>query len=169
LGETPALQRVVDASVLDSAQIVINMLNPSSALPVPSGFPAQDFAGLLGRAQAAGMGTIGIRVLAGGALSGTVERHPIGVETLEPIASGPDYATDVGRARRLEFLVKEGYAANLVEAALRFVIAQPALTTALVGTSTLAQLEHAIAAVEKGPLPQAALERLPVAWRQFAR
>ena len=169
LGETPALQRVVDAGVLDSAQIVVNMLNPSSALPVAPGFPAQDFAGLLGRAQAAGMGTIGIRVLAGGALSGTVERHPIGVETLEPIASGPDYATDVGRARRLEFLVKEGHAANLVEAALRFVIAQPALTTALVGTSTLAQLEHAIAAVEKGPLPQAALARLPVAWREFAR
>src|SRR5262249_4444343 len=56
LGETPALQRVVDASVLDSAQIVVNMLNPSAARPVPSGFPAQDFAGLLGRAQAAGMG-----------------------------------------------------------------------------------------------------------------
>jgi aryl-alcohol dehydrogenase-like predicted oxidoreductase len=169
LGETPALQRVVDARVLDSAQIVVNMLNPSAAQPVPPGFPAQDFAGLLGRSQNAGMGTIGIRVLAGGALSGTIERHPIGVETLEPIASGPDYATDVGHARRFAFLVKEGYAANLVEAALRFVIAQPALTTALVGTSTLAQLEHAIAAVEKGPLPQAALERLSAAWREFAR
>ena len=167
LGDTAALRRVVDAGVLDSAQILINMLNPSAALPVPSGFPGQDFAGLLGRAQAAGMGTIGIRVLAGGALSGNVERHPIGMERIEPIASGPDYATDAGRARRLEFLVKDGYATDTIEAALRFAIAQPALTTALVGTSTLGQLEHAIAAVEKGPLPRAALDRLPATWRDL--
>jgi aryl-alcohol dehydrogenase-like predicted oxidoreductase len=169
LGDTAALQRVVDTRVLDSAQIVLNLLSPSAALPVPSGFPAQDFAGLLGRAQAAGMGTIGIRILAGGALSGSVERHPIGLERIEPIASGPDYATDVGRVRRLEFLVKEGHATDTIEAALRFVIAQPALTTALVGTSTLGQLEHAIAAVEKGPLPRAALDRLPGLWREFAK
>lgn len=165
LGDTAALQRVVDTSAFDSAQILLNLLNPSAALAVPSGFPAQNFAGLLSRAQAAGMGTLGIRILAGGALSGTVERHPIGAERLAPIASGPDYATDAGRARRLEVLVKEGYATDTIEAAMRFVIAQPALTTALVGTSTLAQLEHAIAAVEKGPLPQAALDRLPAIWR----
>ena len=169
LGDTAALQRIIDARLLDSAQIVLNILNPSAAQPVPSGFPGQDFAGLLGRAQAAGMGTIGIRILAGGALSGSVERHPIGVERLEPIASGPDYATDVGRARRLEVLVKEGYATDTIEAALRFVIAQPTLTTALVGTSTVGQLEHAIAAVEKGPLPGAALDRLPAIWRDFAK
>jgi aryl-alcohol dehydrogenase-like predicted oxidoreductase len=168
LGETPALQRVVDARVLDSAQVVVNLLNPSAARPVPAQYPAQNFAGLLSRAEAAGMGTIGIRVLAGGALSGTVERHPIGVERLDPIASGPDYATDVGRARRLAFLVNEGHAADLVEAALRFAIAQKGLTTALVGTSTLAQLEHAIAAVEKGPLPPAAQDRIASTWREFA-
>src|SRR6185437_12260858 len=87
LGDTPALQQVVDAQLLDSAQVPYNLLNPSAGNALPPGFPAQDLAGLLKRAQAAGTGTIGIRVLAGGALSGVVERHPTGVASVEPIAS----------------------------------------------------------------------------------
>src|SRR5438477_7285015 len=67
LGETPELHRVVDARVLDTVQVCYNLLNPSAGGALPQGLPGQDFAGLLDRAQAAGVGTIGIRVLAGGA------------------------------------------------------------------------------------------------------
>ena len=42
------------------------------------------------------MGTIGIRVLAGGALSGREERHPLGMQAVEPIGSGSSYKADVG-------------------------------------------------------------------------
>jgi aryl-alcohol dehydrogenase-like predicted oxidoreductase len=115
------------------------------------------------------MGTIGIRVLAGGALSGVEARHPIGVATLEPIASGPDYRTDVGRARTLEGLVKAGHAESLIEAGLRFAISSEAMTTVLVGTSTIEQLDNAIASVNKGKLPREAMELLDGAWRDFAR
>ena len=52
------------------------------------------------------MGVIVIRVLAAGALSGELGRHPIAVPEVDPIASGPDYATDVGRARTFRALVK---------------------------------------------------------------
>src|SRR5947209_14327789 len=62
LGETPELHRVVDARVLDTAQVCYNLLNPSAAGALPPGLPGQDFAGLLERAHAAGLGTIGIRV-----------------------------------------------------------------------------------------------------------
>jgi len=40
------------------------------------------------------------------------------------------------------------------------VIAHPAVSTMLVGYSTLDQLEEAAAAVAKGPLPPAALARI---------
>jgi L-galactose dehydrogenase/L-glyceraldehyde 3-phosphate reductase len=103
------------------------------------------------------MGRIGIRVFAGGALSGSEARHPTGVPSVPPIASGPDYATDVRNAHRFDALVKEGHAASLIEAALRFAISGEALSTVLVGTSTLEQLEAAIASVAKGPLSPAAL------------
>jgi L-galactose dehydrogenase/L-glyceraldehyde 3-phosphate reductase len=114
------------------------------------------------------MGSIGIRVLAAGALSGQEARHPIAGPSVEPIASGPDYRTDVERARSLAFLVEEGYASNLVEAAMRFAWNKTNLSTALVGASSMEHLEQAIAAQARGGLPAAALERLTQAWAQFA-
>jgi len=168
LGETAALHRVLEAGGFDTAQVCYNLLNPSAGAAVPAGFPAQDFGGLLGRARAHGVGVIVIRALAGGALSGALERHPIAVPTVEPIASGPDYATDVERARRLDVLVREGHAASVVEAALRFAAAGPGVSTVLVGCSSLAQLEEAARALARGPLPPAALERAATVQRSFA-
>ena len=46
---------------------------------MPAGYPAQDYGNLLGHMQAAEMGVINIRLLAAGALSGTEERHPLGL------------------------------------------------------------------------------------------
>jgi aryl-alcohol dehydrogenase-like predicted oxidoreductase len=134
---------------------------------VPDGFPGQDFRRLLARARDWQLGVIVVRVLAGGALSGDAARHPVAVPTVEPIASGPDYATDVGRARRLRVLVEEGHAGDLVEAALRFPLASDAVSTVLLGYSSLQQLEHAAAGVAKGPLPPAALARLAALWREL--
>ena len=151
-GETGALHRVIASGAVDTAQVVFNLLNPSGAYAVPVGYPAQDYDRLLTLAREQGVGTIGIRVLAGGALSGRIERHPIAIPSVAPIASGPDYASDVARARALQPLVDQGHAGSLVEAALRFAITGDALSTVLVGCSDLTQLEQAVAAVDKGPL-----------------
>src|SRR2546423_1367963 len=87
-GETPALHRVIDARAFDTGQASYNLLNPSPGGPVPANYPAQDYGNLLGHAQAADMGIIVIRVLAGGALSGTEERHPNASPPPDPIGSG---------------------------------------------------------------------------------
>ena len=141
-------------------QVVYNALNPSAGGPMPAGAPGLDYGGLLDRARAANMGTIVIRALAGGALSGTAERHPLAMQQVAPIGSAPDFTTDVVRAKRLEPLVREGVAGSLAELGERFVISHPAVSTMLIGYSTLDHLETAIAAVEKGPLPDAVLDRL---------
>ena len=70
IGDTTALHRVIDARAFDSAQVVYNMLNPSAATELPPNYPAQDYGRLFDHTRAAGVGVIGIRVLAGGALSG---------------------------------------------------------------------------------------------------
>jgi aryl-alcohol dehydrogenase-like predicted oxidoreductase len=168
LGETPDLHRVVDARAFDTAQICYNLLNPSAGGALPQGLPGQDFAGLLDRAQAAGMGTIGIRVLAGGALSGAETRHPLGIQNLEPIASGADYRTDVAHAKRFAALVRKGHARSIIEAALRFAIANQAMAAVLVGYSTIEQLEYAAACINKGALSPAALGDLADLWRGFS-
>jgi aryl-alcohol dehydrogenase-like predicted oxidoreductase len=160
VGETASLHRVVDACAFDSAQVSYNLLNPSPASAAPEGYPAQDFGNLLGHTAAADMGVIVIRVLAGGALSGTAERHKLGSPPPAPIGSGADYHRDVERARRFEPLVRAGHADSLIELAIRYVLAQPAVSTVLVGYSTLDQLEYAARAVEKGRLPPEALARI---------
>src|SRR5205823_11904191 len=71
LGETAAVQRVIDSGAFDSVQVAYNLLNPSAAVAPPAGLPGQDFGRILERARSAGMGSIGIRALAAGALSGT--------------------------------------------------------------------------------------------------
>jgi aryl-alcohol dehydrogenase-like predicted oxidoreductase len=160
VGDTAALNHVIDAGAFDSAQVVYNMLNPSAAEALPKSYPAQDYARLFDHTKAAGTGVVGIRVLAGGALSGSAERHPIASPAPEPIGSATNYDADLDRSRRLSPLVQEGFADSLTEAATRFAISHPAMGTILVGMATPQEFEDALAAVEKGPLPQAALERL---------
>ncbi len=168
VGETAALHQVIDSRGFDSAQVVYNMLNPSAADALPPNYPAQDYGRLFNHTMAAGVGVIGIRVLAGGALSGSAERHPIASPAPEPIGSAMHYEADVTRAGRLMPLVTEGFAASLTEAATRFALSHPAIGTILVGTATPQQFEDALAAVQKGPLPQAALERLSALRQAFA-
>jgi len=168
IGDTAALHQVIDARVFDSAQVVYNMLNPSAAAGLPANYPAQDYGRLFDHSRAAGVGVIGIRVLAGGALSGSIERHPIASEPPEPIGSAMSYDADVALARRLMPLVKEGFAANLTEAATRFALSHPAMGTILVGMATPQQFEDALAAVQKGPLPPTALDRLSELQQAFA-
>jgi len=168
VGETVALHKVADSRTFDTAQVSYNLLNPSPGGAVPVGFPAQDYGNLLAHTKAANMGVINIRVLAGGALSGSEERHPLGSPPPDPIGSGGSYLADVARARRLAPLVEEGHADSLVEASLRYVIANDAVSTVLVGYSTMEHLEFAARSINKGPLSAAALTRVAELQRGFA-
>lgn len=160
IGDTEALQQVIGTGAFGSAQITYNLLNPSAGAPQPADYPAQDYGLLLEHARRAGAGAIGIRVLAGGALSGSAERHPVASPAPAPIGSAFGFDGDLSRARRLMPLVAEGYAGSLAEAAIRFALAHPLMGTILVGVASVDEFEAALAAVTKGPLPAAALHRV---------
>jgi aryl-alcohol dehydrogenase-like predicted oxidoreductase len=168
VGNTAALHQVIDANAFDSAQVVYNMLNPSAAEELPVNYPAQDYGRLFDHTQAAGVGVVGIRVLAGGALSGLAARHPIASPPPAPIGSAMNYEGDLDRAGRLMPVVKEEFAGSLTEAATRFVLSHPAMGTILVGMATPQQFEDALAAVQKGPLTKAAIDRLSALRRAFS-
>jgi aryl-alcohol dehydrogenase-like predicted oxidoreductase len=167
VGDTPALHQVIDARAFDSAQVSYNMLNPSAGAALPSGYPAQDYGRMFDHTQAAGVGVVGIRVLAGGALSGEATRHPIASPPPDPIGSANTYEADLQRARRLLPLVQQGHAGSLPEAAVRFAITHAAMGTILVGMATPQEFEQALAAVNKGKLSQAALDSLTTIQRGF--
>ncbi len=160
LGETPALHKVVASGKFDTAQICYNALQPSAGHDVPNGYPGQNYEQLMTRANETAMGTIGIRVLAGGALSGSEVRHPLNMQSVEPIGSGASFAIDARRARSFQPMIDEGHVSSLPELALRFAISDPALSTTLVGLANMEELEAAYAAVMKGPLSAVAMTRL---------
>lgn len=160
IGETAALLALVASGAFDTAQVPYNALNPSAGEAIATAYPAQDYGSILDRAAEKGVGVIGIRALAGGALSGRTERNPLGLAVVEPIGSGADYAKDAARAQRLEPMVREGHASSLTEMAMRFVISNPKLPTAEIGLADVGELEAALSAVGKGPLSPPALARL---------
>jgi aryl-alcohol dehydrogenase-like predicted oxidoreductase len=168
VGDTAALHQIIDAELIDSAQVSYNMLNASAATALPANYPAQDYGRLFDHTQKAGVGVVGIRVLAAGALTGVAERHPTASAPPEPIGSAHSYEMDLERARRLMPLVTEGFADNLAEAAIRFATTHPAMGTILVGMATVDEFEGSLAAVLKGPLPRAALDRLNALTASFA-
>lgn len=167
LGETAALQQAVASGEADTVQCCFNLINPSGGTRVPVGFPFQDYGRLIDKAVEQQMGVIAIRVLAGGALSGSAARHPNAAQSVGPIATGSTYTEDVALAQHYILLIEEGYVESLVEAAIRFVIGEAEVSTTLVGISNMEQLEQAITFANRGPLPGEALARLRDIWAQL--
>jgi aryl-alcohol dehydrogenase-like predicted oxidoreductase len=158
---------VIDAGAVYTAQVFYSLLNPTAGGRQAGQVPGIDFKGFLPRAKHKRIGIIGVRALAAGALSGVTGKHPHAMPDVAPIASGPTYDADVRAATVLKNLVKDGFVESLPEAAYRFIITHDAVSTVLVGASTIDHLEQAAAAVIKGPLPPAALARLGELWKEI--
>jgi len=156
-GKPDALHRWIASGAFDSAQIFYNLLVPSAGEQTPANYPSVNYEQLLAAAQEQGVGSIGVRVLAGGALSGSEQRHPLGMPVVMPIGTTADYATDVTRSLCFEPLLKEGFAETLPELAVRYSISHPQMCTTEIGIATLDELQQATAAVNLGPLSSDAL------------
>jgi aryl-alcohol dehydrogenase-like predicted oxidoreductase len=169
IGDAQAMHDVVASGRIDSAQVPLNMLNPSPVRGLPAGFPASDYRQLMLRARDNGVGVIGIRVLAAGALAGLDGRHPTAMQSVPPIGSSATYEADLANARKLLPLVQEGFATSLAEAAMRFAISNDSMGPVLVGFSDLDHLEAAIAAFNKGPLSADAMARVAQLQARIAR
>ena len=159
VGETAALKRLVDGTGFQVAQCYLNPLDPSGLRAGADG-GEQDFGGLIAGAAAAGTGVVAIRVYAAGALSARTERHPRAWLPPRPLIPGSDYGDDVERARGLEGLVFELGLESPLELGLRFALAAPGVSTALVGLSSLEHLQAALGWAGRGPLDPQTVDRI---------
>src|SRR3954451_11145350 len=151
LGETPAILEVLRSGRFDTAQVYHNMLNPSAARPAPPAWGGQDFGGVVATCRAQDMGVMAIRVLAAGALA-TDERH--GREVI--VAADAELGREQARARRLFAKLGTRHGTR-AQTAIRHALANPDLSTVVVGVASLDQLDEALTDFEEGPLPGAAL------------
>ena len=153
-GERDALHAVVESGFYETAQIYYNMINPSAGWSVPSGWSGHDFGNLIGLCQAKDVGVLVIRALAAGVLATDV-RH--GRES--EIIPNADVESNERKAAMLMAAVgqDEGTRAQI---AVRFALSNPGVSGVVVGMAELDHLVQALGAVERGPLPAVALERL---------
>ena len=166
-GKTESLHALVETGEFDSSQVFYNLLTPTAGEEAPSNFPGQDYKQLLNNCGRHEMGSIGVRILAGGALSGTEARHPLSMQDVAPIGSGVDYKTDVSRALHFENLVKEGHAVDLPELAIRYGVSNSNLSTIEVGIATNEELMQAVKSVNCGPLSPSTLKQIRTVQNNF--
>ena len=157
LGDPDALRQVVDAGRFDVAQVYYNLLNPT-ALQSREPWNSTDFNGLLKRCAAQDMGTMGIRIFAGGHLASDI-RH--GREI--PITDNSENSQEEARVAALwaKFARNDEHPA---QTALRFGLACPDLSTIVVGLGELDHLHLAIEAEVAGALDQDRMRVLQDVW-----
>src|SRR5262245_45951887 len=143
----------------DCAQVYYNAINPSAGWKrAQQTWSAQDFSGIMAACWNQNMGAMGIRVFAGGPLATT--KRPEGLAVL---TSGTDLDNEVRCAAAFHQALGSEFG-TLAQTALRFALGNRDLSTRVIGISNLSDLNDALAAVEKGPLPAAAITKLKDLW-----
>jgi aryl-alcohol dehydrogenase-like predicted oxidoreductase len=159
LGEAPAVVAVADSGAFDAVQAYYNMINPSAGwAQAPTGWNTTDFAGLLETTQKRDLGVMTIRIFAAGHLA-TKVRH--GREW--PVTENSSNEAEEARAAAVWQALGDSHGTP-AQTALRFGLANEALSTIEVGMAKMEHLEQALAAEAAGPLPADCYESLRSLW-----
>ncbi|MEE8518637.1 MAG: aldo/keto reductase [Dehalococcoidia bacterium] len=140
-GDVEAYNQVVDEGRFHSLLVFYNVLNPTSGRAMPKEFAQHDYGQVIDRAASKGIGTVALRVLEAGALSGSATPHDLnrGGPSAEP-----EYAQHARRALTLDFM-RRGASETLPQMAIRFALQKSGVSTVLVGFSEQAQIPEAAA------------------------
>jgi D-threo-aldose 1-dehydrogenase len=159
-GDTRACLEVIDSGRFDTAQVYYDAINPSAAWrELPRRWRGgQDFCGILAACTRHGMGVLNIRTWAGGVLASATRPARLFVMTAHT-----DADNEVRCAAAVRAALGDAYGTP-AQAALRFVLGEPGFATRVIGISTIAQLDAALAALAEGPLPPAAISKLETLW-----
>lgn len=164
--DSEAVHTLLETQEFHMLNVWYDLLNPTAGMPLPDGLEIQhDYGQFIDRAIELGVGIAVIRPLAGGVLTdhavGGGGRHALAGGGLTRDASM--YKAMVERAKPFAFLSKPGQ--KLSEAAYRFILQHPGVTTVLGGFSEMSHLEEAIGCAGADPLSEEDMARLDMVWR----
>lgn len=149
IGQAAALREVVGSGEFDTIQVPYNIMNPSAGRDMPAEYQEANYGNVIGLAEQHSMGVFAIRVFAAGAVLG----HPPAEHTINsPFFTFDLYRRDVRRAAQMREIV--GGIDELKDAAVRYSLQHPGVTSALVGFGAPSHVDEALASVQRGPLPE---------------
>jgi aryl-alcohol dehydrogenase-like predicted oxidoreductase len=148
--DVPTLRRIMACGHFDTVLAYYNLLNWTAQEPAPPGVSLWDNGQMIPLAKSLGMGVIGIRSHAAGALSPHVDR---------PVPPGTLLAHDVARAQTLGFLL-EGPVRTLSQAAMVFCLMNRDIDTTVPGVKNVAEMEEIAGCIDLPPMPPPHLARL---------
>ena len=154
LGETASVCEVIRSKRFESAQVYYNLLNPSAGRSMPEAWTGQNLGGIIEACRSNGVAVMAIRIFAAGVIA-TDERT--GRESA--ITADTSVAEDERKSKAVFDAIgtDEGTRAQI---ALRFALANPDLSAAVIGSAELQHIDEALQAAAMGPLPAHVLARL---------
>lgn len=154
VGEAPWVCEVINSGRFDSAQVYYNLLNPGTGRPMPAAWTGHDFGGIIEACRANKVAVMAIRIFAASVIA-TDERT--GRESV--LTANTSIAEDERKARAVFEAIGTGEGTR-AQVALRFVLSNPDVSCAILGSAELQHVDEAIAAAAMGPLPAPVLARL---------
>jgi len=154
--DVPTVRQIMTSGHFDTVLAYYNLLNWTAQEPAPPGVALWDNGQIIPLAASLGMGVIGIRSHAAGALSQQVDR---------PVPPGTLLAHDVDRAQTLGFLL-EGPLRTLSQAAMVFCLMNRDIATTVPGVKNVAEMEELAGCVALPPIPPPHLTRLRALYAQ---
>jgi L-galactose dehydrogenase/L-glyceraldehyde 3-phosphate reductase len=164
IGEAASVCEVIRSGRFDSAQVYYNLLNPSAGRSMPAAWTGQNLGGIIDACRENGVAVMAIRIFAAGVIA-TDERT--GRESV--LIADTSVAEDERKTRAVFDAIGREHGTR-AQVALRFVLANPDVSCAVIGSAELHHIDEALQAAEMGPLPPDVVRRLePLYESDFGR
>ena len=154
LGEAACVCEVIRSKRFDSAQVYYNLLNPSAGRNMPQAWTGQNLGGIIEACRSSGVAVMAIRIFAAGIIA-TDERTG-----RESVLTADTSLAEEQRKAKAVFDAIGGSHGTRAQVALRFVLSNPLVSGAIIGSAELHHIDEALQAAAMGPLPADVLARL---------
>jgi L-galactose dehydrogenase/L-glyceraldehyde 3-phosphate reductase len=154
IGEAPSVCEVIRSKRFDSAQVYYNLLNPSAGRTMPKGWTGQNLGGIIEACRANNVAVMAIRIFAAGVIA-TDQRT--GRESV--LIADTSVAEDERKTRAVFEAIGSDQGTR-AQVALRFVLSNPDVSCAIIGSAELHHIDEALKGQAMGPLPPPVLARL---------